>query len=102
MLTRPAGDSRTRRIVRIELTAQGQNRRNPPYMVRELLDLVAREREAGEGGLAVAEPLLEDLIAAEGVAPDRFGNVFPAGGFVEVDVEVPIAAGAGGDFAGAW
>ncbi len=54
-----------------------------------------------EGGLAVAEPLLEPLVAAEGVVPDGLGHVFPAGGGVEVDVEVAHAACAIRDLAGA-
>ena len=56
----------TRRIVRIELRTQGQNCRNPPDIVRKLESLVGGERATEEGGLAVAEPLLEDLVAAGG------------------------------------
>ena len=41
------------------------------------------------------------MVAAEGVVPDGFGHVFPAGGGVEVDVEVALASGAGRDLAGA-
>lgn len=54
-------------------------------MMGELLGFVARQRATEEGGLAVAEPLLEDLITAELVAPNGLGNILPAGRGVEVD-----------------
>ena len=37
-----------------------------------------------EGLLAVAEPLFQDLVAAEGVFPSGFGDVLPAGGEGEI------------------
>jgi hypothetical protein len=70
-------------------------------VVGEGLGFVAGEGATEEGLLAVAEPLLEDLVAAEGVVSDGFGNVLPTGGGVEVDVEEALATGAGGDLAGA-
>ena len=68
--------------------------------VGELLGFVVSGRAVEKGGLAIAEPLFEELVAAECVGPDGFGDVFPAGGGVEVDVEETLAAGAGGGFAG--
>lgn len=72
----------------------------------ELLGFVAGEGAAEESGLAVAEPLFEDLVAAEGGGPDGLGDVFPAGGGVEVDVEeasprVPEVVLPGPGFSGA-
>ena len=46
--------------------------------------------------LAVGEPLLEDLVAAQLVGPDGGGYVVPAGVAVEVDVEGAVAECAGG------
>jgi len=50
-------------------------------------DLVAGEAAAEERLFAVGEPFLENLIAAEGVAPDRLGDIAPEGRVVEVDVQ---------------
>lgn len=69
----------------VQLPVQREDGGNAADVVGELLGFVAGERAAKEGGLAVAEPFLEDLVAAESVGPDGFGGVFPAGGGVEVD-----------------
>jgi len=42
-----------------------------------VLDFLWVERAAEDGLLAVGEPLLEDLVAAELVAPDGGGDVAP-------------------------
>jgi hypothetical protein len=80
--------SNTRPIVRIKLLVQGEDGGDAADVVGELLGFVAREGAGEEGGLAVAERFLEDLVAAKGVVADKLGHVFPAGGGVEVDVEV--------------
>ncbi len=82
----------------IQLPVQREDTGDAADVVGELLGFVAGEGAAEEGGLAVAEPLLEDLVAAEGVGPDGFGDVFPAGGGVEVDVEEACASFAGGSY----
>jgi hypothetical protein len=87
--------------VRIKLSMQRENAGDASDVVGELLGFVAGEGAVEEGLLAVAEPLFEDLVAAEGVVPDGFWNVFPVGGGVEMDIEETGAAGAGGGFAGA-
>ncbi len=71
----------------IQLLVQLKNAGDAADVVGELLGFVAGEGAAEEGGLAVAEPLLEDLVTAEGVGPDGFGDIFPTGGGVEVDIE---------------
>jgi hypothetical protein len=85
----------------IQLLVQREDAGDTPDVVGKILRLVAGEGAAEEGGLAVAEPLFENLVAAEGVGPDRFGNAFPASGGVEVHVEVAVAVGAGSGLAGA-
>lgn len=67
--------------------------------VGEVFGFVGGEGAVEEGLFAVAEPLFQDLVAAEGVVPGFHGDVFPAGGGVEVDVEEAFASGAGGGFA---
>jgi len=51
-----------------------------------IADLVYRERATQEGRFAVGEPLLDDLIAADGVLPDADGDVGPIGGVVKIDI----------------
>ena len=84
----------------IQLLVQSENTGDAADVVGELLGFVAGERAAQQCAFAVAEPLFEDLIAAEGVAPDGFGDVFPAGGGVEVVVEEASATGAEDDGSG--
>ena len=70
----------------IQFLVQREDAGDAADVVGELLGFVTGEGAGEEGGLAVAEPLFEDLVAAEGVGSDGFGDVFPAGGGVEVDV----------------
>ena len=58
----------------------------------------SREEGASRGRLAFAvrQPLLQDLVAAEFVAPHRCRHVAPVGVVVEVDVERGCAEGSGG------
>lgn len=53
---------------------QGEDAGDAADVVGELLGFVAGEGAGEEGGLAVPEPLLEDLVAAEGVVPDGLGH----------------------------
>ena len=52
---------------------------------------VQEGRRGFRGELAVAEPLLEDLIAAEGVIPDVDGHGGPVGVAVEMDIDAGFA-----------
>ena len=56
-----------------------------------MLHLLGVERAGEDVALAVGEPLLEHLVAAELVAPDGGGDVAPVGAVVEVDVERGVA-----------
>ena len=52
-------------------------------VVGEVLGFVAGEGAAEKGGLAVAEPLLEDLVAAGTEVSDGFGHILLAGAGVQ-------------------
>ncbi len=52
---------------------------------------VEQGRSRLRGELAVAEPLFEDLIAAEGVIPNMDGNGGPMGVAVEMDIDAQLA-----------
>src|ERR1035441_8998514 len=73
------------------------------YVARFLLG----ESAAQQCLFAIAEPLLDDLISAEGVLPDSGRNVAPEGFAVEIDVVggsaepgggIPAGFGEGGEF----
>ena len=68
-----------------------QYRRDPPGGVGEVLDLLRPERAGEDVALPVGEPLLEDLVAAELVAPDGSGDVAPPGAAVQADAEGGLA-----------
>ena len=57
-----------------------------------MLDFLRSERAGEDVALPVGEPFLEDLVAAEFVAPDSGGDVAPPGASVQVDVEGGLAA----------
>jgi len=48
---------------------------------------LVRKRTTEQGEFAVAEPFFDDLIAADVVVPDGYGNVSPVGVVIEIDVE---------------
>ena len=50
-------------------------------------DLVRRQQPVEDSALPVGEPLPEDLVATELVAPDSGRNIAPVGMVVQVDVE---------------
>ena len=52
----------------------------------DVADFVFSERAAEKRLFAVGEPLLDGLIAANGVVPNANRNVGPVGDFVEVNV----------------
>ena len=56
-----------------------------------MLDFLGVERALEDVSLAVGEPLLEHLVAAQLVAPDGGGDVAPVGAVVEIDVEGGVA-----------
>ena len=60
---------------------------NAPCRLRKVEHFLRRQRPPKNGALTVGEPLLEDLVAAEFVAPDGGGDVAPVGVGVQVDVE---------------
>ena len=68
-----------------------QYRPDPARDVGEVLHLLRAERAAEDGALAVGEPLLEHLVAAEAVVPDGGRDVAPERLAVEVDVEGSLA-----------
>ena len=70
-----------------------QYRSDPPDGIGEVLDFLRSERAGEDVVLSVGEPFLEDLVAAELVAPDGGGDVAPEGVGIEVDVEGGVAKG---------
>ena len=56
----------------------------------EVFGFVLVEGAAEEGVFAVAEPLLEDLVAAEGVVPDIDGNCGPMGVAAEISIDAGL------------
>jgi len=59
--------------------------------LREIARLVFMKRATQERFLAVAEPLLEDLVAAKGVFPYVGGDGGPECCMVEVDIDAARA-----------
>ena len=53
----------------------------------DVADFVRREGAAKQRFFAVGEPFFDDLVAADGEVPNGLGNVAPAGGIVQVDVQ---------------
>ena len=60
---------------------------DPPCGIGEVLHFLQSQRTPKYTTLAVREPFLDDLVAAELVAPHGFGDVAPVGVGVEVDIE---------------
>ena len=59
--------------------------------MRRAISVTSRASSGGERAaeqliFAVAQPLLDDLITADGVVPDLFRHVLPASGVVEINV----------------
>src|SRR6266568_6678358 len=73
-------------IAGIEGRAEEEDGGDSANDLGEVCSLLGMERAAKERKFAVAEPLLENLITAEGVVPDVRGNGGPEGGSVEVHV----------------
>ena len=61
-------------VILVQIQSHDPAHQNPP------------QRHAQQAALAIGEPLLDDLIAADGVVPHGFGNVLPISRGVEVDV----------------
>ena len=68
-----------------------QYRCDTPCGVGEVLDFFRAQRASEDVLLTVGEPLLEDLVAADLVAPDGVGDVAPEGAGVQVHVEPGLA-----------
>ena len=52
----------------------------------DVADFVFSERTAEKKLLTIGKPLLDDLVAADGVLPNAGWDVGPIGGVVEIDV----------------
>ena len=61
-----------------------------------MLDFFGEEGAVEDFVLAVGEPFLEDLVAAELVVPDGGGDVAPVGAIVEVYLNGGFDEGGGG------
>ena len=61
------------------------------YYLGEVLSFFGKEWTSKKGEFAVGEPLLEDLVAAEGVGPDIGGDGGPQGVAVEIDIDAGVA-----------
>ena len=77
-------------VVGVQGCLQGNQSREPPGHLRHVTDFVGRQAAAQEGLFAVGQPLLDDLVAANGVVPHRLGYVPPARDIVKVDVVCPV------------
>src|ERR1035437_7234562 len=73
-------------VVRIQGWPQQYDRRDAPCRLCDVPNLVHAEGSPEKFLLAIAEPLLDDLIAAERVLPNRHGNVPP----VRASVHPPV------------
>ena len=85
--------------LRIEKGCSGRSRQYRPDSscgVGEVLDLLRVQRASEDAAFPVGEPFLEDLVAAELVAPDGGGDVAPEGAGVQVHVERGLAEGGEG------
>src|ERR1039457_1792924 len=103
----PSGDRRlSRRATAIDFALDGfvigvergthqEECRDAPRHIGDMAGFLLGESAAQQYLFAIAEPLLDHLIAAEGVLPDGGRNVAPEGFAVEIDV-VGGSAGQGG------
>ncbi len=73
-------------VVRVKLGRHEAQRGEPTRHVADIAHLAGRESAAEQRALAVGEPLLEHLIAADGEAPDRVRHIAPEGVGVEKHV----------------
>ena len=60
-------------VIVVKLRFQQDERRQPPHHLRDLAYLIAGERTPQHIDIAIAEPLLDDLIAADGFLSAVFG-----------------------------
>ena len=73
-------------VVGVEGGFEEKDGSNSAGHLLDVANFVFRKRAAEKGLVAVGEPLLDDLIAADGVMPDSNGNIRPVGDVVEVDI----------------
>src|SRR5664279_5720414 len=73
-------------VVRIQEWPQQYDRRDAPCRLCDVPNLVHAEGSPEKFLLAIAEPLLDNLIAAERVLPNRHGNVAPVRATVQPHV----------------
>ncbi len=74
-------------VAAIEVRADQKDRRDAANNLRKPCGFFGVERALQERELAVAEPLLEDLVAAQGVGPDVGRDTGPEGCAVEINIE---------------
>ena len=73
-------------IIGIQRRRHQAQRGEPAGHIPHITHLDRRERAAEQRLLAIREELLQHLVAADGEAPDRFGNVTPIRVLVEEHV----------------
>src|ERR1035437_3993775 len=73
-------------VVRIQLRLEQNQRGQAAGDVGDFAGLIGGYRAAQQTVLAVAQPFLQHLVAADGVIPDLLRHVLPIGGVVEVNV----------------
>jgi len=78
-------------IVGVERRFEQEDRGDAAGHLLDVADLVFRQRAAQEFFFAAGKPLLDDLIAADGVFPDANRDVRPVGEVVQINVAGAVA-----------
>jgi len=78
-------------VAGVEPRAEQQDGGDPPDHLGDVLGLAHGQVTAQDTLLAVAEPLLDDLVAADRVAPDALRDVLPEDAVVEIDIAGRLA-----------
>ncbi len=74
-------------IIRIQFFFQQQQRGDPARDARHFAGFFDCKGAVEDVVLAIRQPLLDDLVAADGVLPDARGDVRPEGDLVEKHVK---------------
>ena len=85
------GSGEDRAVAGVEGGAEEENGRDSANNLGKVAGFVFMKRATEERFLAVAEPLLEDLVAAKGVFPHIRGDGGPECRVVEVDIDAARA-----------
>jgi len=78
-------------VVRVQLGLHEHERGDAAHHLADVARLLGLEVAAEQSALAVGEPLLDDLIAADRVAPHVRKHAAPVRDIVEIDVETRLA-----------